>query len=92
MVAGSISVHGIHPGANDELERVQVGVPGPVDQRPVDRGSDARIPPGAFDHLMPPGLRWFTVTVRRRRFATIGRPALPFATLGGMPPAAAPIP
>ena len=40
------SVHGIHPGADDRLERVEVTVPGPVDQRPVDRGSDRRVPPG----------------------------------------------
>ncbi|HET7473740.1 MAG TPA: hypothetical protein VFJ71_11490, partial [Candidatus Limnocylindrales bacterium] len=39
------SVHGIHPSADDQLERVAVTVPGPVDDRPVDRGSDARLLP-----------------------------------------------
>ena len=38
------SVHGIHPGADDRLERVEVAVAGPVDDRPVDRGSDRRLP------------------------------------------------
>jgi hypothetical protein len=32
------SVDGIHPGANDLLERVEVAGAGPVDERPVSRG------------------------------------------------------
>jgi hypothetical protein len=40
------SVHGIGPGAHDLLERVEVAVAGPVDDRPVGRGAD-RLPPEA---------------------------------------------
>jgi hypothetical protein len=38
------SVHGIHPGSNELLERIEVAVAGPVDDRPVGRGVD-RVPP-----------------------------------------------
>ena len=39
------AVDGIHSGADDLLERVEVAVAGPVDERPVGRGLD-RLPPG----------------------------------------------
>ena len=39
------SVHGIHPATNDRLERIEVAVACPVDDRPVNRGSDRRNPP-----------------------------------------------
>jgi hypothetical protein len=34
------SVHGIHPSANNQLERIKVACSGPIDDRPVDLGSD----------------------------------------------------
>ena len=39
------AVDGIHSGADDLLERIEVAVAGPVDERPVSRGLD-RLPPG----------------------------------------------
>jgi hypothetical protein len=42
------SVHRIHPGTNDRLERVEVTEASPVDERRVGRGCD-RSPPSAFD-------------------------------------------
>jgi hypothetical protein len=38
------AVDGIHSGADDLLERIEVAVAGPVDERPVSRGLD-RLPP-----------------------------------------------
>ena len=57
-------VDGIDPGVHELLERVEVPAAGSVDERPVRLGSD-RLPPVAFDHLMPVDAARFSPVARR---------------------------